>query len=74
MISANELLSSTMKTEASKCSLKKQDIMKKKEKIELNECFKRKKLSEEWCSTIEDEVIFVVWFENWLILLIDLIL
>ncbi len=39
MISANELLSLTMKNEASKCSLKRRDMMKKKEKIELNECF-----------------------------------
>ncbi len=38
--------------------------MKKKEKVELNECFKRKKSSEERCLTIEDEVIFVVWFES----------
>jgi len=60
MISANELLSSTMKNEASKHSLKRRDMMKKKEEIELNECFKRKKSSEERCSTIEDEVIFVV--------------
>jgi len=60
MISANESLSSIMKNEASKHSLKRQDMMKKKEKIELNECFKRKKSSEERCSTIEDEVIFIV--------------
>jgi len=60
MISANELLSSTMKNEASKRSLKRRDMMKKKEEVELNECFKRKKSSEEQCSTIEDEVIFVV--------------
>ena len=49
-------------------------MKKKKEEIELNESFKRKKLSEEQCLTIEDEVIFVVEFESWLILLIDLIL
>ncbi len=60
MISANESLSSTMKNEASKRSLKRRDMMKKKEKIELNECFKRKGSSEERCSTIEDEVVFVV--------------
>ncbi len=61
MISANELLSSTMKNEASKCSLKRRNMMKKKkEEIELNKCFKRKRSSEEQCSTIEDEVIFVV--------------
>ncbi len=64
MISANESLSSTMKNEASKRSLKKRGMMKKKEEIELNECFKRKKSSEERCLTIEDEVIFVVWFES----------
>ncbi len=39
MISANELLSSTMKNKASKCSLKKRDMMREKEEIELNECF-----------------------------------
>ncbi len=60
MISANESLSSTMKNEASKRSLKKQNMMRKKEEIELNECFKRKKSSEEQCLTIEDKVIFVV--------------
>jgi len=60
MISANESLSSTMKNEASKRSLKKRDMMKKKEEVELNECFKRKKSSEEQCSTIKDEVVFVV--------------
>ncbi len=61
MISANESLSSTMKNEALKCSLKRRDMMREKEEIELNECFfKRKKLSEEQCSTIEDEVVFVV--------------
>jgi len=60
MISANELLSSTMKNEASKHSLKRRSMIRKKEEIELNECFKRKKLSEEQCSTIEDKVIFVV--------------
>jgi len=47
MISANESLSSTMKNEALKHSLKRRDMMKKKEEIELNECFKRKKSSEE---------------------------
>jgi len=47
MISANESLSSTMKNEASKRSLKKQNMMKKKEEIELNECFERKRSSEE---------------------------
>ncbi len=47
MISANESLSSTMKNEASKRSLKKRNMMKKKEEVELNECFKRKKSSEE---------------------------
>ncbi len=60
MISMNESLSLTMKNEALKHSLKKRNMMKKKEKIELNKCFKRKKSSEEQCSTIEDEVIFVV--------------
>jgi len=60
MISANESLSSTMKNEASKHSLKRQDMMKKKEEIELNECFKRKRSSEEQCSAIEGEVVFVV--------------
>jgi len=35
-------------------------MMKKKEEIELNECFKRKKSSEEQCSIIKDEVVFVV--------------
>jgi len=60
MISANELLSSTMKNEALKRSLKKRDMMRKKEKVELNECFKEKKSSEERCSTIEGKVIFVV--------------
>jgi len=60
MISANESLSLTIKNEASKHSLKKRDMMKEKEEIELNECFKRKKSSEERCSTIEDKVIFVV--------------
>ncbi len=60
MISANELLSLTIKNEASKCSLKRRDMMRKKQEIELNECFKKKKSSEEQCSTIEDEVIFVV--------------
>jgi len=74
MVSANESLSSAMKNEASKRSLKKRDIMKKKEEVELNECFKRKRPSEERCSAIEGEVVFVVWFEDWLILLIDLIL
>jgi len=49
-----------MKNEASKRSLKRRDMMKKKEEVELNECFKRKKSSEERCSTIEDEVVFVV--------------
>jgi len=44
MISANESLSLTMKNEASKRSLKKRDMMKKKEEIELNECFKRKEI------------------------------
>ncbi len=39
MISANESLSSTMKNEASKCSLKRRDMMRKKKEIELNECF-----------------------------------
>jgi len=39
MVSANESLSSTMKNEASKCSLKKRGMMKKKEEVELNECF-----------------------------------
>jgi len=47
MISANESLSLTMNNEASKCSLKRQDMMREKEEIELNECFKRKKSSEE---------------------------
>ncbi len=47
MISANESLSSTMKNEASKHSLKRRDMMREKEKIELNECFKKKKSSEE---------------------------
>ena len=60
MISANESLSSTMKNEALKCSLKKWDMMREKEEIELNECFKRKKLSEEQCLAIEDKVIFVI--------------
>ncbi len=60
MISANESLSSTMKNEASKHSLKKRDMMRKKKEIELNECFKRKRSSEEQCSTIEDKVVFVV--------------
>ncbi len=60
MISANESLSSTMKNEASKRSLKRRDMMREKEEIELNECFKRKKSSEEQCSTIEDKIIFVV--------------
>ncbi len=60
MISANESLSLTMKNEASKRSLKKRNMMRKKEEIELNECFKRKKSSEERCSTIEDKVVFVV--------------
>ncbi len=60
MISANESLSLTMKNEASKRSLKKRNMMRKKEEIELNECFKRKKSSEEQCSTIEDKVVFVV--------------
>ncbi len=64
MISANESLFSTMKNKASKHSLKRQNMMKKKEEIELNESFKRKKLSEEQCLTIEDEVIFVVEFES----------
>ncbi len=39
MISANELLSLTMKNEALKRSLKKQNMIRKKEEIELNECF-----------------------------------
>ncbi len=39
MISVNELLSSTMKNETSKHSLKRRDMMRKKEEIELNECF-----------------------------------
>ncbi len=60
MVSANKLLSSTMKNEASKRSLKKRGMMKKKEEVELNECFKRKRSSEERCLTIEDEVVFVV--------------
>ncbi len=60
MISMNESLSLTMKNEALKHSLKKRNMMKKKKEIELNKCFKRKKSSEEQCSTIEDEVIFVV--------------
>ncbi len=60
MISANESLSLTMKNEASKHSLKRRDMMREKEKIELNECFKRKRLSEERCLTIKDKVIFVV--------------
>jgi len=60
MISANELLSSTMKNEALKCFLKKRDMMREKEEIELNECFKRKKSSEEQCSAIEGKIIFVV--------------
>ncbi len=47
MISMNELLFLTMKNKASKLFLKRQNMMKKKEKIELNECFKRKKLSKE---------------------------
>ncbi len=47
MISANESLSSIMKNEASKCSLKRRDMMREKEEIELNECFKRKRSSEE---------------------------
>ncbi len=41
MISANESLSSTMKNEASKRSLKRRGMMKKEEEVELNECFKR---------------------------------
>jgi len=60
MISANESLSSTMKNEASKHSLKRRNMMRKKEEIELNECFKRKRSSEEQSSTIEDKVVFVV--------------
>jgi len=60
MILANESLSSTIKSEASKRSLKKRDMMREKEEIELNECFKRKRLSEEQCSTIKDKVVFVV--------------
>ncbi len=47
MISANESLFSTMKNEASKHSLKRRDMMREKAKIELNECFKRKRSSEE---------------------------
>ncbi len=39
MISANESLSLTMKNETSKRSLKKRDMMREKEEIELNECF-----------------------------------
>jgi len=39
MISANESLSSTMKNKASERSLKRRDMMRKKEDIELNECF-----------------------------------
>jgi len=35
-------------------------MMREKEEIELNECFKRKKLSEEQCLAIEDKVIFVI--------------
>jgi len=35
-------------------------MMREKEEIELKECFKRKKLSEERCLTIKDKVIFVV--------------
>jgi len=35
-------------------------MMREKEEIELNECFKRKRSSEERCSTIEDKVVFVV--------------
>jgi len=34
--------------------------MREKEEVELNECFKRKKSSEERCSTIEGKVVFVV--------------
>ncbi len=60
MVSANESLSSTMKNEASKRSLKRRGMMKKKEEVELNKCFKRKESSEERCSAIEGEVVFVV--------------
>ena len=60
MILTNESLSLTMKNEVSKHFLKKQNIMKKKEKIELNECFKRKRSSEEQCLIIKNEVIFIV--------------
>ncbi len=64
MISANESLSSTMKSEASKRSLKRRGMMREKEEVELNGCFKRKESSEERCSTIEGKVVFVVWFEG----------
>jgi len=64
MISANESLSSTMKNEASKRSLKGRGMVREKKEVELNECFKRKGSSEGRCSAIEGKVVFVVWFET----------
>ncbi len=60
MVSANESLSSTMKNEASKRSLKGRGMVRKEKEVELNECFKRKGSSEERCSAIEGKVVFVV--------------
>ncbi len=44
MVSANESLSSAMKNEASKHSLKGRGMVKKEEEVELNECFKREEI------------------------------
>jgi len=49
-------------------------MMREEEEVGLNGCFKRKGPSEGRCSAIEGKVVFVVWFEAWLILLIGLIL
>ena len=74
MVSADGSLSSAMEDGASERSLEGRDMMKKEEEVGLNGCFKRKGPSGGRCSAIGGEVVFVVWFGGWLILLIGLIL